>query len=76
MTTKTSPKPEHISQSSIPDAQEERAARTRYIAALIAQGEEEIAAGLGIAGDDLESWLNQLDADPNAPMPQPKRLKP
>ena len=38
MTTKTSPKPNHIPLSGIPETPDERAARSRHEAALIAQG--------------------------------------
>jgi len=73
MDTRTPPKPDHTPLSSIPHAPDDHAvAHRQRLAALIAQGEAEIAAGLVIDGDDLDAWLDQLDIDPNTPMPEPR----
>jgi len=72
MTTKTSRKPNHIPRYGIPETPEELTTRLSHEAAVIAQAEAEIAAGLVIDGDDLDAWLDQLDIDPDAPMPQPR----
>ncbi len=37
--------------------------------AIITKAEADIAAGLGIEDDDVESWLDALDQDPDAPAP-------
>jgi predicted transcriptional regulator len=47
----------------------ERAARLRWQVAEIERAEEELAAGLGIDEEALEAWLDELDRDPDAPVP-------
>jgi len=58
------------------ESPEQRAIRLSHEAALIAQAEADIEAGLGIDGDDLEAWLDQLDIDPNTPLTKPRQKKP
>ena len=38
-------------------------------AALIAEGQAAIAAGRFIADEDLDAWLDELDRNPDAPIP-------
>lgn len=49
----------------------ERDGRLRREADIIAQGQAEIAAGLGIGDAALRAWLDELDRDPKAPLPRP-----
>lgn len=49
----------------------ERASRIASEAALITQARAEIKAGLGIDDDAMETWFDQLDANPDAPPPRP-----
>jgi len=51
-----------------------REARLRWEAAVIAKGHAEIDAGLGLDWDDVEAWLRDLDRDPNAQKPRPRRF--
>jgi predicted transcriptional regulator len=51
------------------ESQDQREARIRREAALIAQGEAELQAGLGVEFDAVEAWLDQLESDPDAPIP-------
>jgi predicted transcriptional regulator len=46
-----------------------REARIRWEAEEIAKGKAEIEAGLCYDWDDLKAWYDQLDIDPDAPMP-------
>lgn len=48
----------------------ERAARLRWEAAEIERAEEELAAGLGIDDEALDAWLDELDRDPDTPVPK------
>lgn len=50
-----------------------REARLQWEAAVIAKGHAEIDAGLGLDWDDVEAWLRDLDRDPNAQKPRPRR---
>jgi len=43
--------------------------RIQREAALIAEGQAAIAAGRYIADEDLDAWLDELDRDPDAPIP-------
>ena len=43
--------------------------RIRREAALIAEGQAAIAAGRYIADEDLDAWLDELDRNPDAPIP-------
>ena len=45
---------------------EARAAREE---AIIAKAEADIDAGLGVDDADVESWLDALDCNPDAPIP-------
>ena len=54
----------------------QRDARIHAEAAIIAQAEVDIDAGLGIDDDDLESWLDELERDENAPLPTGRALRP
>lgn len=47
----------------------ERAQRVQWEAREIERARQEIAAGQGIDDDVLEAWLDELDCDPNAPIP-------
>jgi hypothetical protein len=47
----------------------ERAARIRHEAGVIAQAHADIDAGRGIDEDVLESWLEELETNPDAPIP-------
>jgi predicted transcriptional regulator len=47
--------------------------RLRREAEEIALGLTEIKAGQYIDDDDLETWLDQLEIDPDAPMPEPRQ---
>ncbi|HTX50812.1 MAG TPA: hypothetical protein VME40_15650 [Caulobacteraceae bacterium] len=47
----------------------ERAARLRREAVEIELAEKELAAGLGIDDAALEAWFDELDRDPDAPVP-------
>lgn len=51
---------------------EQRRARVAHEAELIAQARAELEAGLGIEDDQLEAWLDQLEQDPEAPLPAPQ----
>ncbi len=46
--------------------------RIRHELALIAAGQAELDAGLGLDWDDVMEWLDRLDTDPDAPMPSPR----
>jgi len=69
MTTETSPKPSHMPLSGRPETPDERTARSRHEAALIAQGEADFAAGRYYNHDEVEAWLKKLEIDPNTPIP-------
>jgi hypothetical protein len=47
----------------------ERTARIRREAEVIANAHADIDAGLGIEDDAMEAWLEELDANPYAPLP-------
>jgi len=47
----------------------DRTARIRREAVVIAKGHADIDAGDGIENDALETWLDELDRDENAPSP-------
>ncbi|MDR3522869.1 MAG: hypothetical protein P4L66_02075 [Acetobacteraceae bacterium] len=49
-----------------------RLSRIQRETAIIARAEADIAAGLGLGGDDVEAWLRALDIDANTPMPGPR----
>jgi predicted transcriptional regulator len=51
----------------------EREARIRYERALIEKGEAEIEAGLGLDWDLVEAWLDELEQNPDAPLPIPSQ---
>jgi predicted transcriptional regulator len=53
-----------------------REARLRWEAESIARGEAQAAAGLLIEEEDLDAWLDQLEIDPDAPMPLPRVSQP
>jgi len=72
MTAKTSPKPDYIPLSGIPETPDERAARIRHEAAIIAKAHADIDAGLGYEFEEVEAFLDQLEIDPNTKLPQPK----
>jgi len=72
MTTKTSQKPDHPPLSSIPETHDERTARIRREAAIIAKAHADIDAGLGYEFEEVEAFLDQLEIDPNTKLPQPK----
>jgi predicted transcriptional regulator len=76
MTTKTSPKPNHIPLSAVPETPDERAARSRHEAALIAQGEADFGAGDYYDDDEVEAFLDQLEIDPKTPLPPPRPKTP
>ncbi len=57
-----------------PETEAARADRIQWEAAVIAQGEAEIDAGLGIDSDDLEAWFDALDRDEDAPLPAPRSV--
>jgi hypothetical protein len=50
------------------------AERVSREAAVIAEARAEIAAGQGIDDDALESWLDALEFDGNAPLPTPASI--
>lgn len=50
----------------------QREARIRLEARIIAQAEADIDAGLGIEEEAFEAWLDALDLDPDAPLPEPR----
>ncbi len=54
------------------ETQEERQARVRQEAAIIAEAEADIDAGFGIEFEDMEAWLDELESSPDAPLPSPK----
>ncbi len=47
----------------------ERAARIRREAEVIAQAHADIDAGRGVDDDVLGAWLDELEANPDAPIP-------
>jgi hypothetical protein len=55
-----------------PETEADRQARIQREEEIIARAEADIDAGLGIEDDDLEAWLDDLDHDPNAPLPSPR----
>jgi predicted transcriptional regulator len=66
----TIPSPQKFVPNRMPaESQDQREARIRREAALIAQGEAELQAGLGVEFDAVEAWLDQLESDPDAPIP-------
>jgi hypothetical protein len=52
------------------ETEAEREARIRYERALIEKGEAEIEAGLGLDWEVVEAWLDELERNPDAPLPQ------
>ena len=54
----------------------ERVVREAREAATIARGIAEFKAGLYLTEDELDAWFDQLDRDPDAPMPVPVRRQP
>jgi len=54
------------------ETEEQRRARVAREAELIAEARAELDAGLGIEDDQLEAWLDQLEHDPDAPLPTPR----
>ena len=59
---------EKLGLSSPLEGDADREARAREDA-IVAKGTAEIAAGLGIDGDDVTAWFATLDQDENAPPP-------
>lgn len=55
-----------------PEAAAERKSRIARESTIIARAEADIASGLGVDDDDLETWLDALDQDENAPLPAPR----
>ena len=55
------------------ETEAEREARIRYERAVIARAEADIDAGLGIEEDDMEAWLEELERNPDAPLPSRTR---
>lgn len=53
-----------------PAQREVRLARERK---LIGEARAEVEAGLGLSGDDVEAWLDKLDSDEVAPIPEKPR---
>lgn len=50
-------------------ARDDESDHIRREAALIAEGRAAIAAGRFIADEDLDAWLDELDRNPDAPIP-------
>jgi hypothetical protein len=53
---------------------ESKVERVKREAEIIAQAHADIDAGLGIGDDELEAWLDELDVNPDAPLPSPGAL--
>ena len=60
----------------IGETEGERVVREAREAAMIARGIAELKAGLYLTEDELDAWFDQLDRDPDAPMPVPVRRQP
>ncbi len=69
MTFSTSGRP--LPRPSPAETAAERTARLQREADAIALGHAQIDAGHGIEDDALETWLDALDRDPDAPLPAP-----
>jgi predicted transcriptional regulator len=57
------------------ESEDQRIARVRHEATLIAQAEAEIDAGLCYDVDEVEAWLDLLEINPNAELPAPEPSK-
>ena len=67
----------HLEQlSAIPEPDDDRQARITRERTVITQAEADIEAAQGIHDDDLEAWLDELDRNPDAPLPSPRRNGP
>jgi predicted transcriptional regulator len=62
--------------ASAAETSEERDVRIRYEAGVIAQGEADIAAGLGVDDETFEAWLDALEKDEGALLPVAKSPSP
>lgn len=60
----------------IGEADAERAAREVREAAIIAQGIAEFKAGYYLLDDEVDAWFEELERNPDAPVPQPPRRAP
>ncbi len=58
-----------------PEAEAIRSARIQREEAVIAKAEADLGAGLGIEDDDVEAWLDALEDDPSAPLPDPQKAR-